>query len=296
MLESFRTALIVLALAACGEVAAPPAADAPPTGCPIGMTECDSLCVDTQSDERYCGDCDTACLTGMTCEAGACMAPCQSQPGFVSCEGSCIDPLRDMVHCGAAGNCMGANTGVTCVTPQTCSNGACMILPKRVFVTSTLQTGALGGAAGADQICQNHADAAGLPGTYFAWIADSAATSPNVRFSRAPVPYIRTDGQPIANDWNDLVDGTLLSPLNLTELGQPAPLPVPQACGLGVERMVWSNVDPFGNWFPGICGEFTTAMLGVPGQWGWPDDVMAWTTWCSGGQCDWLAPIYCFEQ
>jgi hypothetical protein len=297
VIQSFRNASVLLVLAACGEVVPPPAADAPPTGCATGLTECDGVCVDTQTDERYCGDCDTACLTGMACELGACMAPCQSQPGFVSCEGTCIDPQRDNAHCGAAGNCMGANAGVACTPPETCSNGACSIQPKRAFVTSTLHTGALGGVAGADQICQSLANTVGLPGTFFAWIADSPATAPNVRFSRAPVPYIRTDGVPIANDWNDLVDGVLAAPLALTELGAPAPLPVPQACGAGV-GMAWSNVDNAGNWIPGYCNEMTlgVAMPGIGGQWGRPEDPVAWTLWCSGGSCDFQASIYCFEQ
>jgi hypothetical protein len=296
VIQSSGTALLVLALVACGEVVPPPAADAPPTGCQTGLTECDGICVDTQVDERYCGDCDTACLTGQSCAGGVCMAPCQSMPGFVFCDDACIDPQRDNTHCGAAGNCMGANAGVACMPPQSCSNGACSIQPKRAFVTSTLYTGAVGGVAGADVICQNHADMVGLGGTYLAWLAD-ATTSPRVRFSQAPIQYIRTDGVPIANDWTDLVDGALLAPLNLTELGTPAPVPVPAACGAGV-GMVWANANAFGDLIPNICGDMTIGapMPGIGGQWGRPEDPAAWATWCSGGSCDFQAPLYCFEQ
>ena len=46
-----------------------------------------------------------------------------------------------------------------------------------VFVTSQTFTGNLGGIAGADQKCQDLADAAGLPGIYKAWLADSDPAS-----------------------------------------------------------------------------------------------------------------------
>jgi hypothetical protein len=39
-----------------------------------------------------------------------------------------------------------------------------------VFLTSGTYSGNLGGISGAHAICQRHADAAGLPGKYKAWI------------------------------------------------------------------------------------------------------------------------------
>jgi hypothetical protein len=43
-----------------------------------------------------------------------------------------------------------------------------------VFVTSTTQTGNLGGLSGADQICNDRAVAAGLTGNYLAWLSTSS--------------------------------------------------------------------------------------------------------------------------
>jgi len=44
---------------------------------------------------------------------------------------------------------------------------------KLMFATSSLYTADLGGLSGADAICQQHADDAGLPGTYVAYLSDS---------------------------------------------------------------------------------------------------------------------------
>ena len=49
----------------------------------------------------------------------------------------------------------------------------------RVFATSSRYTANLGGLAGADAICQAHADAAGLPGTYAAYLSDSTTHAIN---------------------------------------------------------------------------------------------------------------------
>jgi len=77
---------------------------------------------------------------------------------------------------------------------------------KRVFVTSHCYLGSLGGLSGADAACQSLADAAGLAGTFAAWISD-AYDGPSVRLPHASVPYVLTDGAVVARDWGDLVDG-----------------------------------------------------------------------------------------
>ena len=79
---------------------------------------------------------------------------------------------------------------------------------KRVFVTSTTYDGNLGGLAGADAKCAARAAAAGLSGTYKAWLS-SSTTSAASRLTHATVPYKRTDGVTVANNWTDLTDGDL---------------------------------------------------------------------------------------
>jgi hypothetical protein len=85
------TLVLALALAACGggEDAVPDAdltpiydSEPPPIDaaeCP-GMV-CDSVCVDTDTDDLHCGDCDTACTqNGSTCTAGDCVCPLNFLP------------------------------------------------------------------------------------------------------------------------------------------------------------------------------------------------------------------------
>src|SRR5215468_487958 len=54
--------------------------------------------------------------------------------------------------------------------------------PHLVFVTSTVHDCAFGGLTAADAFCQARAQAAGLPGSYKAWLAD-ANGSPATRMT-----------------------------------------------------------------------------------------------------------------
>src|SRR4051812_38795722 len=86
-----------------------------------------------------------------------------------------------------------------------------------VFVTSIQQNGNLGGLAGADAICQTRASFAGLPGTYRAWLSTTAVDA-EARFFHSTSPYVLTDGTTVvANNWDDLVDGTLAEAITMTE-------------------------------------------------------------------------------
>ena len=88
---------------------------------------------------------------------------------------------------------------------------------NRVFVTSTLQDGALGGLAGADAICAARAAAGGLPGTYVAWLSTSTVNASS-RLGSAQ-GFVRTDGKPFANSVADIVANKIFNPIRLTEAG-----------------------------------------------------------------------------
>jgi hypothetical protein len=88
-----------------------------------------------------------------------------------------------------------------------------------VFVSSVPYTGgSLGGISGADAKCQELATAAGLSGTFKAWLSDSTH-SPSTTFTRSPTPYVLVDGTVIASNWGDLTDGTINHAIDLTETG-----------------------------------------------------------------------------
>ncbi len=163
---------------------------------------------------------------------------------------------------------------------------------KRVFVSSALYNGNLGGLVGADVKCQTLAAAAGLPGTYFAWLSTSMAT-PASRFSKVMLPYVTVTGTKIADNWTDLTDGTLDAPLDVTESGG-APPPGTVICG---EPSVWSNTWADGTMYSAdnSCSDWTSLAGGS--LWGqWTAVSSMWSDWCQGGKCSWVAPIYCFEQ
>src|SRR5690606_18172610 len=80
---------------------------------------------------------------------------------------------------------------------------------RLVFATSTLHTGSIGGVNGADNICNQRAQAAGLPGTYMAWVSTVSGGSPSTRFVKSTVPYFMVTGTKVADNWTDLTDGSL---------------------------------------------------------------------------------------
>jgi len=89
-----------------------------------------------------------------------------------------------------------------------------------MFVTSTPQTAALGGIAGADEICATEAADANLQGEFKAWLSTTSSSVAD-RLSHDGGPFVRVDEMVVANDWADLVDGALLAPINLDANGQP---------------------------------------------------------------------------
>jgi len=115
--------------------------------------------------------------------------------------------------------------------------------PKKVFVTSETFQGNFGGLDGADAICTQLAGAAGLSGTYRAWLGDTDE-GPWERFTHATHPYALVDGTLIASSWEQLTDGTLLAPISVDEFGQQVPLvPIPSGTESGA---VWTNVQTSG--------------------------------------------------
>ena len=91
-----------------------------------------------------------------------------------------------------------------------------------VFVTSSVHQGNLGGISGAKLICKNLAD--GIPKlaerNWDVWLStDSDKVSD--RFHQSSVSYRLADStsNAIANDWSDLIDGSLAKAINIAESG-----------------------------------------------------------------------------
>jgi len=81
----FKELLLVVCVAACGEVAKAPADAAPDTPdalvCSGAQMVCDNACVDLMGDRDHCGSCTHACAASEGCAAGTCIdetASCMS--------------------------------------------------------------------------------------------------------------------------------------------------------------------------------------------------------------------------
>ncbi|OGE27669.1 hypothetical protein A2867_03890 [Candidatus Daviesbacteria bacterium RIFCSPHIGHO2_01_FULL_40_11] len=162
---------------------------------------------------------------------------------------------------------------------------------KNVFVTSQYYTGNLGGLAGADQKCQQLADAAGIGSsqglTYKAWLSNSTGSSPANRFTRSDVPYRLVEGTLVANNWADLTDGNLAAPISKDDTGATR------------FNIVYTATRTDGSW-SGIysdCNNWTLSEDSNNASGGLPDYTDALWTQGTGASCGFTqARLYCFEQ
>lgn len=162
-----------------------------------------------------CGSVKNNCKKTVDCGSCACIPPC---PVCKVCQetpdvpGTCVaDASQVGDDCGAAGQVCHADGSCG---PACGAGGACL-----AFLTAAGFTGDLGGLNGADAKCQAEAQAAGLSGTYMAWLSTDAQ-SPSTRFTQSTGPYQRVDGATVAADWSALTSGTLEKAIDLTATGE----------------------------------------------------------------------------
>ena len=198
------------------------------------------------------------------------------------------------VQCGKSLGPNNVLTGSYCASPgQICSAGSCGLGPgqKRVFVTSTQFFGDFGGLSSGDSICQSRAGAAGLGGTWKAWLSDSA-TDAKDRITDAQ--YVRTDGVIVANSLNDLL--TLIS--GTLNVRLRAPISKDEFGNLHSGATIMTGTYTGGTKSPWTCNNWTTktSSLGQAGS----STAMStgWTSWGSSScTTAWgTKSIYCFEQ
>lgn len=158
------------------------------------------------------------------------------------------------------------------------------------FVTSQTYTGSLGGIDGADAICVQLANTAGLvkPEGYRAWLSVGENDTPNTRIPKVNAPYYRLDGEKLAENIADLLDGKLKSPLNVNELKEP-----------DIKGKVWTNTTPAGNMASDMddCQSFHSMEVADAAIVGRPDDTDAgWTQQALMASCIDTWRLYCFSE
>lgn len=178
----------------------------------------------------------------------------------------------------------GSSAGGTNTTGE--STGP-MLDGTRVFVTSTKYDGDLGGLVGGDMRCQAQADAAALGGSWLAWLGDGT-DAPATRFAQSEFDYHLVGGDVIADDWTDLIDGTLAAPIDRDETGTPLPA--------DDDMVVWTAVfHTGGNPTPVNCSGWTSAgRTLVPTGLASATDT-GWTV-TAPRNCSESHRLYCFEQ
>ena len=155
--------------------------------------------------------------------------------------------------------------------------------------------GNLGGLAGANTKCNTEATAAGLLGTYRAWISltANATNDPDSLFTgvSGSYNYLLPTGTKVADNWADLIDGSLDAAINENASGTS------QASG-----NVWTNVTTAGARDGSTsnthgCATWGTALNTRSGNIGTAGNTdNTWTDTGGTSTCDIAAYLYCFQQ
>jgi hypothetical protein len=164
------------------------------------------------------------------------------------------------------------------------AGGGLDVLHKRVFVTAATQGANFGGLEGADALCASEALAAGLEGEFRAWL--STIGSPVAgRFTQSSVPYVLVDGTPIAENWEDLTDGSLLAPIDIDAAGQSQ--------GGDVWTGTLPSAEPFED---DDCAGYASNDAGMTGLCGTTRSIgPAWSA-SQTPSCDTPLRLFCFQQ
>lgn len=156
--------------------------------------------------------------------------------------------------------------------------------PNRVFITSKRYVLAeLGGVEGADAACAERAEAAGLPGTFVAWLSTSAVSARD-RLGAAN-GWINTQGNPFADRAEELLGASqVYYPIAFDENQQRVTAPV--ATGTSADGSA-ANQN---------CQDYTSKSAADALVTGDPTGgSVVWTAENDGAACDAEYHLYCFE-
>jgi hypothetical protein len=154
--------------------------------------------------------------------------------------------------------------------------------PLRAFVSSEIKTGNLGGVAAADQLCTSLAKAAGLGGTYRAWL--SIAGGDAIDHITSAGPWQLVTGELVASDKAGLTTGDLKHLINRDEKGNTPS---------DAEDRVWTATGPNGRHVAPDCAQWTGTGSGHVGE-AKNDNTGKWTALVDE-DCTEVNRVYCFE-
>ncbi len=162
---------------------------------------------------------------------------------------------------------------------------------KVVFVSTNLYDGNLNnytitkyGAVEGDKRCQEEAALAPpLKNKIFkAWLSDNQNSAKD-RLNHSTIPYALVDGTVVANNWDDLIDGSLRNPINKKQNGQ-----------LIESGLAWTGTDKNGQKTLTDCNSWRVS-YSTSGMFGDISSTSNWSLW-GNKSCDTKLRLYCFEQ
>jgi alpha-tubulin suppressor-like RCC1 family protein len=158
-----------------------------------------------------------------------------------------------------------------------------------VFVTSTTHTGALGGLAGADAICQARADTSGVvTGTYKAIMSDSANSAQSRLVITGDIR--NTDGSLVSTAANFWTFADFATSISRDEYDNP----------ISPTYMVWTGTDDYGNSadpdFADNCNDWTSGSSSENAWQGHTSMVNASWANMNFSPCDTTGRLYCISQ
>lgn len=151
---------------------------------------------------------------------------------------------------------------------------------KRIFATKAQFTGAFGGANSADAHCAAAATAAGLGGTWKAWISDGAESAAQ-RVGTAD-KWLLVDGKTIAFTTKTM-SGLAAHDLDMDEFG-----------ATGEKGLAWTGTNNGGSSTSKNCSGWTT--IGASGTAGYVGQPDKWTDDGTETPCNLKGRLYCVEQ
>lgn len=172
-----------------------------------------------------------------------------------------------------------------------CGSGTCV---RTVFVSEAAMSADLGGIAGADAICATEAAAAGLEGTFLAWLSD-ATHSPEDRFPRSAGPYVLPDGTQVLEGWTVLVDGLSA---RIAQHADGTVVPPDD----GPPALVWTGTFADGQRDDvnrsSYCGDWTLDTADESVLVGWVHEHLLPGDWSAANvvRCASQAHLYCFQR
>lgn len=183
--------------------------------------------------------------------------------------------------------------------PELCSS-VTKLKESKIFVTRQTHPSDFGSLGNADLVCQAAAEAAQLPGQYVAWLAQDGWSPANraacCSIRDASTRFLRTDGQVLADSWDELINDPLTIPLYFTQYAEPVSLSYTLYGEPSSHGRLWTNATQDG--WTAVEGEDCDGWTSTdPDLWARVGSGGAFAQWSDGPRvrCNVRAHFLCVE-